>query len=220
MKRLLPILGLIAALSSCAKQRTVTQFSTEGMEPEGSDISILTNSDYEKQEDEKKKQKLNRKKDRLVKPVPNPENIIKMDMDFEQADLAKLYEALDVEAISVGPPAGVYEYIGQERLEKSIGRLTCTKQRPLPEEIRSITEPRFYCLMDTTQNKIFTRQDKLLYEYLNLTEALDANSSIDDVKVFEKAVGRFHCEKSINITTGNVSYTCSIYQIYSATTSN
>ena len=168
MKKILT-LAVIVLVTGCGKQRTTPYYSTETISGTMGKpiVSVLTNSDYEQQQLDKK-----------------TAHIVSMTKMMKQKDLATLFKGLDVEEVKLGLPEGVAcEIIPQLRLQKTLGRLRCVQQSP---EVKSelASKVHYSCSINTAKTKRLAEDDTLLYKGLNIPEVKNV-----------KQVGKFSCTK-------------------------
>jgi len=195
--------AIFLILSACAKQRNTPYYSpNQGQMKVGPVItSVLTNPNYDQQQKDK-----NNAQD--AKPYTPPGDATLMDEDFEQKDLAVLYKSYQATEVTLPLPEGVIcEFIPQSRIQKTIGRLSCTQQSPMVSDPVTIQNgTRYHCSVDVNKSEEFSLSDRLIYEGLNIEETIVENGN-SDVKIFTKRIGRFHCEKEVS--SGAPRYECS-----------
>ena len=198
------VLAIVFIVSGCAKERT-TPYQHMVVGP--ATTSILTNANYDQQQ-------LDKKNATAAKPYTAPENAISLEESLDQKDLAELFTSYDAPEVQLPKPEGVIcELIPQLRVQKTLGRLSCTKQSPvIGNEVAIQNATSYHCSLDPTQSEENMLSDRLIYDGLNFLEAVNPNGYIG-TDTFTKSIGHFHCNKIIQRGTGALRYECAVDMI-------
>jgi hypothetical protein len=205
--KIVTALALTLVIAACAKERTSTYEDPRAQTIQGRD-SITTNSKPVNQDQVEPTASPSPSQPEAMNPY---EFIDVISSRYDGNDAQKIYESLDVSEVSVEKPEEVIcEYVPQTRLKKTLGRLDCLKMFPTGKD--DPTNTTYTCKVIMTKNDPSGDYDQNVFHALTIAEVLNPHG-YRGYTTYTKEIGRFHCDRLIEETTGKTSFECGAHML-------